>query len=155
VCLRFVYLLAVRIVPALGLWQRGDDHKTVEILLLRHQLADLQRQLAETGKRPRPDWADRAIIALLVGLIPKARRVGLRLFVTPDTCAGTATFGNVQSVMSPAGIPLWTSQVYPRSEHATAMARGEILGTVQHYLAELQILADCGYEGAITAHMSR
>jgi hypothetical protein len=85
VCLRFVYVLAIRIVPALGLWRRGDDHKTIEILLLRHQLADLQRRLAASGKRPRPDWADRAIIALLVVLVPKARRAGLRLFVTPDT----------------------------------------------------------------------
>ena len=85
VCLRFAYLLAVRIVAALRLWRRGDDQKTIEILLLRHQLNVLQRQLAATGKRPRPDWADRAIIALLVGLVPKARRAGLRLFVTPDT----------------------------------------------------------------------
>ena len=84
-CLRFVYFLAVRIATALRLWRRGDDHKTVEILLLRHQLAVLQRQLAATGKRPRPDWAERAIIALLIVLAPKARRAGLRLFVTPDT----------------------------------------------------------------------
>jgi putative transposase len=74
-----------RIVPALGLWRRGGDHKTIEILLLRHQLAVLQRQLAAVGKRPRPDWADRAIISLLVGLVPRARRAGLHLFVTPDT----------------------------------------------------------------------
>ncbi|MEZ0112327.1 putative transposase [Catenulispora sp. EB89] len=84
-CLRFVYLLAVRIVPALGLWRRCDDHKTIEILLLRHQLAALQRQLVSVGRRPRPDWADRAVIALLVSLVPKARRAGLRLIVTPDT----------------------------------------------------------------------
>jgi putative transposase len=83
--LRFVYVLAVRIVPALGLWRRGDDHKAIEILLLRHQVAVLQRQLAAAGRRPRPDWADRAIMALLVVLVPKARRAGLRLFVTPDT----------------------------------------------------------------------
>ena len=83
-CLRFGYVLGVR-VPALGLWQRGDDHKTIEILLLRHQLAILQRQLASAGRHPRPDWADRVIIALLVGLMPRARRAVLRLFVTPDT----------------------------------------------------------------------
>jgi putative transposase len=85
VCLRFVYVLAIRIVPALGLWRRGDDHKTIEILLLRHQLAVLQRQLVSAGRRPRPDWADRAVIALLVSLVPKARRARLRLIVTPDT----------------------------------------------------------------------
>lgn len=50
VCLRRVYVLAVRIVPVLRLWRCGDDHKTVEILLLRHQLTVLQRQLATAGK---------------------------------------------------------------------------------------------------------
>ncbi|MEY9862024.1 hypothetical protein ABH935_007668 [Catenulispora sp. GAS73] len=45
----------------------------------------MHRQLAATGKHPRPDWADRAIIALLLGLVPKARRAGLRLIVTPNT----------------------------------------------------------------------
>jgi hypothetical protein len=32
-------------------------------------------------RRPRLNWADRA----LLGTIPKARRHGLRLLVTPDT----------------------------------------------------------------------
>jgi len=85
VCLRFVYVLTARIVAALRLCRRDEDYKTIEILLLRHQLAVLQRQLAVTGKRPRPDWADRAIITLLVGLVPKARCAGLHLFVAPDT----------------------------------------------------------------------
>jgi putative transposase len=31
------------------------------------------------------DWADRALLATLLGVIPKARRQGLRLMVTPDT----------------------------------------------------------------------
>ena len=56
VCLRFVYILAVRIVTALRLCRRDEDHKTVEILLLRQQLAVLQRQLAAAGRRPRPAW---------------------------------------------------------------------------------------------------
>ena len=92
-CLRFAHLVAVRITPTLRLWWRGDDQKTIEILLLRHQLAVLQRQLAASGKRPRPDWADRAMIALLLGLVPKARRAltttgdfpgfSIRRYVTP------------------------------------------------------------------------
>ncbi len=48
---------------------------------MRHQLAVLQRQ----AQRPKLDWADRALFAVLLGLIPKARRHRLRLFVTPDT----------------------------------------------------------------------
>jgi hypothetical protein len=51
------------------------------VLLLRHQLAVLQRQQVS---RPRLRWSDRALIAALAGVIPQARRAGLRLLVTPD-----------------------------------------------------------------------
>src|ERR1019366_3535103 len=34
---------------------------------------------------PKLNWADRAVLAALVGVIPKARRQGLWLLVTPDT----------------------------------------------------------------------
>jgi putative transposase len=34
---------------------------------------------------PKLNWADRALLAILLGVIPKARRHGLRLLVTPDT----------------------------------------------------------------------
>jgi putative transposase len=50
--------------------------------MLRHQLAVLQRR--QPG-RPKLNWADRALLATLLGAIPKARRQGLRLLVTPDT----------------------------------------------------------------------
>jgi transposase len=43
----------------------------------------LQRRLGE--QQPKPDWADRALIAVLLGLVPKARRASLHLIVTPDT----------------------------------------------------------------------
>jgi putative transposase len=56
--------------------------KTAEILILRHQIGVLQRR---QPRRPKLDWADRALLATLLGLIPKARRQGLRLLVTPDT----------------------------------------------------------------------
>ena len=49
---------------------------------MRHQLALLQRQ---QPCRPKLNWADRALLAILLGVIPKARRHGLRLLVTPDT----------------------------------------------------------------------
>ena len=56
--------------------------KTAEILILRHQLAVLQRR---QPRRPKLNWADRALLATLLSVIPKARRQGLRLLVTPDT----------------------------------------------------------------------
>jgi transposase len=51
-------------------------------LILRHQLAVLQRQ---QPRRLRLNWADRALLATLLSVVPKARRHGLRLLVTPDT----------------------------------------------------------------------
>jgi transposase InsO family protein len=51
-------------------------------LILRHQLAVVQRR---QPRRPNVNWADRALLAALPGVIPKARRQGLRLLVTPDT----------------------------------------------------------------------
>ena len=69
-CLRFVCLLITRVAAWLRLSRREESWKTAEILILRHQLAVLQRR---QPRRPKLNWADRA----LLGLIPKARRPGL------------------------------------------------------------------------------
>jgi putative transposase len=81
-CLRFVFLLITRVVSWLRLSRREEAWQTAEILILRHQLAILQRR---QPRRPNLNWADRALMAALLGVIPKARRQGLRLLVTPDT----------------------------------------------------------------------
>jgi hypothetical protein len=81
-CLRFVFLLITRVITWPRLSLREDAWKTAEILILRHQVAVLQRR---QPRRPKLNWADRAVLAALVGVIPKARRQGLRLLVTPDT----------------------------------------------------------------------
>ena len=81
-CLRFVFLLISRAVAGLRLSRREEAWKTAEILILRHQLAVLQRRQT---RRPRLNWADRALLTTLLGVIPKARRQGLQLLVTPDT----------------------------------------------------------------------
>jgi len=84
VCLRFVFLLASRLLAAARLSRRDAAWRTAEILLLQHQLTVLQRQLGERA-RPKVSWADRALIALLLGLIPRARHARMRLIVTPGT----------------------------------------------------------------------
>ena len=81
-CLRFMFLLITRTASWLRLSRRQEARKTAEILLLRHQLAVLQRR---QPRRPNVNWADRALLATLLGVIPRARRRGLRLLVTPDT----------------------------------------------------------------------
>jgi transposase len=81
-CLRFVFLLITRVATGLRLSRREEMWKTAEILILCHQIGVLQRR---QPRRPKLDWADRALLATLLGLIPKARRQGLRLLITPDT----------------------------------------------------------------------
>jgi len=81
-CLRFVLLLITRTATWLGLSRRGETWRIAEILILRHQLVVLQRR--QPG-RPGLNRADRALLGILLGVLPKARRQGLRLLVTPDT----------------------------------------------------------------------
>jgi putative transposase len=81
-CLRFVFLMITRTVSWLRLSRRTETWKTAEILLLRDQLAVLQRR--QPG-HPNLSWADGALLAPLLDMIPRARRRGLRLLVTPDT----------------------------------------------------------------------
>jgi putative transposase len=81
-CFRFVFLLITRVAAWLRLSRREETWKTAEILILRHQLAVLQRR---QPRRPKLNWTDRALLAALLSVIPNARRHGLRLLVTPDT----------------------------------------------------------------------
>jgi putative transposase len=81
-CLGFVFLLITRVAAWLRLSRREEAWKTAEILILRHQVAVLQRR---QPRRPKLNWADRALLAALLDVIPKARLRGLRLLVTPDT----------------------------------------------------------------------
>ena len=70
-CLRFVFLLITQVAAGLRLPRREEMWKTAEILILRHQFAVLQRR---QPRRPKLDWADRALLAALLGVIPNARR---------------------------------------------------------------------------------
>src|ERR1035438_6197736 len=88
-CLRFVFLLSTRLAAWLRLSRREETWKTAEILILCHQVAVLQRW---QPRRPTMNWADRALLATLLGVIPRTRRQGLRLLVTRTrSCAGTVT----------------------------------------------------------------
>ncbi|MER6506582.1 hypothetical protein ABT158_07180 [Nonomuraea sp. NPDC001636] len=77
--LRLLDLLMVRLFDWLTLLARGDTFKNGEILVLRHEVAVLRRQVS----RPQPDWADRALPAALARLLPI--RLRLHRIVTPGT----------------------------------------------------------------------
>ena len=81
-CLRFLFLLALRVPAWLRLSRRSSAWKDAEILLLRHHVALLERR---STARPKLTWADRALFPALLTVIPRARHNGLRLLVTPAT----------------------------------------------------------------------
>ena len=77
--LRLLYLSLWQLLGWLALLARGQASKNAELLVLRHEVAVLRRQVA----RPRPNWPDRAILAALARLLSKERRHDR--MVTPDT----------------------------------------------------------------------
>ena len=69
--LRLLYLIAIRVFGWLLLLGRRQASKDAEIMMLRHEVSVLRRQVA----RPKPDWADRATMAALARLLPAALRL--------------------------------------------------------------------------------
>ena len=76
---RLLYLIFRQLVAWLGLLTRSSRSKNVEILVLRHEVAVLRRQV----RRPRLSWADRAVCAALTRLLSQSGR--LHRLVTPAT----------------------------------------------------------------------
>jgi hypothetical protein len=78
VLLRFAYLAVLRIFGWLSLLAGSDRAKDAEILLLRHQVAVLQRRV----KTPQMSWADRAILATPARLLPASQLRQRRLIIS-------------------------------------------------------------------------
>jgi putative transposase len=76
---KLLYLTLCRCIQLLAMLARGDAAKDLEILVLRHQLTVLRRQVA----RPRLEPADRALLAALSRALPRCH--WSCFFVKPDT----------------------------------------------------------------------
>jgi len=77
--LSFLYLAFVRILQLVLLGRRDSDELAVEVVMLRHQVAVLRRQVVRPALRP----PDRALLAGLSRLLDRRRRD--RFFVQPET----------------------------------------------------------------------
>jgi putative transposase len=76
---KLAYLTLCRSIQLLATLARGDDAKDLEILVLRHQLGVLRRQIP----RPRLEPTDWALLAAISRVLPRAR--WSCFFVTPET----------------------------------------------------------------------
>jgi len=79
VFIRLLCLVFIRLCGWLVLLSRPAASRDIELLVLRHEVAVLRR----TQPRPRLDWADRAVLAALIRLLP--RPLQMHRLVTPGT----------------------------------------------------------------------
>jgi transposase InsO family protein len=130
--LRLLYLVFCRIAKWLTLLAGTSAAKDVEILVLRHENAILRRR----NPKPRLDWADRAVLAALIRLLPRALKA--HRLITPATLmrwhqrlvARHWTFPNRQGrpLIDPAIVALVEQMARDNPGWGYQRIHGELLG---------------------------
>jgi len=77
--IRLLYLMFARTCSWLVLLSRSTASRDAGLLVLRHEIAVLRR----ARRRPRMVWADRAVLAVLIRVLPT--RLRMHRLVTPGT----------------------------------------------------------------------
>ena len=107
--LKLIYQMFAKLLSWMVLHVRSDTANEIEILVLRHQLAVLQRRTP----RPRISWSDRAVIAALGRLLPLVAAAD-SWSPRPRSCAG---IGNSSAAAGPPGL---SGQAAPPSPPVSA-----------------------------------
>jgi hypothetical protein len=99
VTFKLIYQLFAKLLSWTVLRTRSTAANEIEILVLRHQLAVLQRRTP----RPRISWTDRAVIAALVDCCPPVAASDC-WSPRPRSCAGTGNLSPAAGPPSPLAL---------------------------------------------------
>ncbi len=105
--MRLLYLIFLRLLNLLLLLGRSSAFKDVELLVLCHEVAVLRR----ANLKPRLDWADRAVFAALVGVLPAMLRGHRVISVGHDLALASSPGCHEVTWLPRSGRILWGSNI--------------------------------------------
>jgi putative transposase len=109
--IRLLYLMFAPICAWLVQLGQSTASKDIELLVLRHEVGVLRR----AHPRPRLEWADRAVLAALIRLLPRSLRT--HRLVTPGTVL--RWHRRLVAAWSPGSGPIRTGRAARRSARSS------------------------------------